>query len=773
MNDFQNAFPDSLAVEQGKFYAHSGNFHDRWHFLAAHLGSVAERAQAFAQGLPWEGEAGLAGLYHDLGKYGDLFQARLRGEGRGLDHWSAGAWTVLLAHRSIAAALAIQGHHIGLQQGDLHSLKQLDLGRLARDHPLGKRLTASGHAELKERLRLDGLSPVAPVALPNATPAVTLARMLEVRLLFSALVDADFLDTEAHFQGDARGKRERLGGPLLEPERALAGVLAHLESLRAGSVAHSQVAAVRDSLLTDCLRSAEAEPGLFTLTAPTGSGKTLAMLAFALRHAVRHGLRRVVVVIPYLSIIEQTVAIYREILSPIFGGEYVLEDHSLADRGQEENQEDAEGTSAALSAARRRGLLAENWDAPLVVTTSVQLLESLFSNRASTCRKLHRLTKSVILFDEVQTLPAALAVPTLTTLAHLVRAGGGTLLFATATQPAFDSFDEQVRAGCPSGWRPCPVVEDPHRLFVALQRVEVTWRSPDQPLAWEILAAELRHHPQVLCIVNLKRHARALSALLLGEHTFHLSTNLCPAHRKEVLAEVRSRLKQGLPVLLVATQCVEAGVDLDFPVVFRAMAPLEAIIQAAGRCNREGRLARGRMEIFVPEDEKYPLGGGYAQAASMTKVLLKEKGELCMTIDDPDFIREYYRRLYNLSDPANSGRTKALMNMVEAGSFPEVAKAYRLIDQDTINVVVPYKTILSMPDSGLNREWIRQMRPLTIGLHRPGWDALVWDILAPVAAAGGPAVRQREDEWFLLVRSEHYHPVLGFDAPDTLNLWIA
>lgn len=753
-----------------EYYAHSGNNYDNWHLLKDHLSSVAQIAQNFASGLPWEKEAYLAGLYHDLGKYGDLFQERLQGKERGLDHWSSGAWTVLKDYRAIAAAMAIQGHHLGLQQGDKKSLKGLQLTTLEHDHPLRKRLTTTGNEVLKERLQMDGLSPAMhTITQCSADLAVTLPRMLDIRLLFSALVDADFLDTEAHFKGNEQGKYERVTGPALEPERALALVMAHLKSLRARSGANPQVTAVREMLLTDCLQGAESSPGLFTMTAPTGSGKTLAMLAFALQHAARHGLRRVVVVIPYLSIIDQTVAIYRKIFSPLFGDDYVLEDHSLADRGQEENREDAEGTSSAGSIARRRGLLAENWNAPLVITTSVQLLESLFSNRTSTCRKLHRLPKSVILFDEVQTLPTALAIPTLSALSHLVQVGGGSVLFATATQPAFDEFDDAVKKHCSLGWRPRPLVNNPHRLFTALKRVEVTWHPPDQPFTWAAVATELQRHQQALCIVNLKRHARALSAML-SEHAFHLSTNLCPAHRKEVLKEVRTRLQQGLPVLLVATQCVEAGVDLDFPIVFRAMAPLEAIIQASGRCNREGRLASGRLEVFVPEDEKYPLGGGYAQAADMTKVLLQEKGGKGMALDDPGFIQGYYRRLYNLSNPASSSKTEELTNFIQSGSFPDVAKTYRLIDQDTINVVVPYSTIPLVPDSGLNRAWIRQVRSLTIGLHRPKDDDPVWDVLIPV---GVSVVQRGGESWFRLVRPDCYHPVLGFDAPKTLNLWIA
>ncbi|MGH8527640.1 MAG: CRISPR-associated helicase/endonuclease Cas3, partial [Gammaproteobacteria bacterium] len=340
-------------------------------------------------------------------------------------------------YKAVAAALAIQGHHIGLQRLNKDGCSSFDLQKITHNHPLQLSLSSNSLDELKDRLAADGISRhQSQGTICGMDLSSRIDRMLDIRLLFSALVDADFLDTEAHFEGGADGKCYRQPGPPLQPERALEILLSHVKRLQVGTQADPRVAEVRAALHKACLDAAESSTGLFTLTAPTGSGKTLAMLALALAHARKHGLRRVVMVIPYLSIIEQTAQIYRDIIAPHFGDEYVLEHHSLAGRGAEQNRTDNEGNGTE-DPERRRRLLAENWDAPMVVTTSVQMLESLFSNRPSACRKLHRLARSVILFDEVQTLPASLAVPTLAALSHLAHAYGSSVVFYTDTQPAF------------------------------------------------------------------------------------------------------------------------------------------------------------------------------------------------------------------------------------------------------------------------------------------------------------------------------------------------
>lgn len=764
------------------YYAHSANAHGAWHRLADHLAGVSKRAGEFLQGWKSADEAALAGMLHDFGKYGDRFQARLRGEESGLDHWSQGAWLALYKHKAVAAALAIQGHHIGLQQLSKSALQALEPERLASNHPLQLRLSEKDIGILESRLAGDGIECAMPTATVLANNSASrLDRMLDVRMLFSALVDADFLDTEAHFQDGPEGKRYRDSGPGLNAEQALAVVLTHLEKLKAESQAAGVVAQVRQQLLDACVAGAALDHGLFNLTAPTGSGKTLAMLAFALKHALTHGLRRVVLVIPYLSIIEQTAKIYRDIFVPVFGEHYVLEHHSLAGAGEEKNKSDNEGEAGKGSdAERQRRLLAENWDTPLIVTTSVQFLESLFSNRPSACRKLHRLARSVILFDEVQTLPANLAVPTLAALSHLAHEYGSSVVFATATQPAFQHLHETVSKHCASGWEPRAIVPEPTRLFVPMKRADIYWEDVGRPLSWADVAQRMSQETQTqaLCIVNLKRHARELWKQV-GSAALHLSTNMCPAHRRAVLNQVCSQLKAEQPVHLIATQCVEAGVDVDFPLVYRAYGPLEAVIQAAGRCNREGkRPQRGKVTIFMPEDEGYP-PGGYEQATRITTMLLRDKGAEGMRLDDADFITAYYRTLYDISGAHAAERTMELLDYVEAGSFPDVARAYRLIAQDAINVLVPYaecmdefRALRAEADKrGLTSRWIRRVRDLCVSLYRPKPDDTIWDALIPVKVAGRE--ERTSDEWFIYAIEDHYHSALGLMPSGSLNNWIA
>lgn len=424
------------------YHAHSPDDHGRWHPLSGHLRSVGDHAATMATGWAWAEEARLAGLLHDLGKYGDLFQRRLRGAESGLDHWSVGALEALLSHKAFGAALAIEGHHVGLQPASKVAVAtRLEQTRQGRS-PFGAqiRLSEADRPRLLERAAADGLRFAAcdtpSVPLDATAWSAPISRMLDVRMLFSCLVDADFLDTDAHFKGTPHGKQRRAPGPRLQADTAARRLEAFMaESVRGKQASSGVVADVRSELWQAVSVAAESPTGLFTLTAPTGSGKTFAMLQFALLHALHNGLSRVVLAVPYLSIIEQTAGEYAK----VFGAEhehYVLEHHSLAGLGDERSLSDAEG-SAREDTERQRRLLSENWDAPIVLTTNVQLLESLFSNRPAACRKLHHLRDAVILFDEAQSLPQGLVVPTLAALSHLSAANHSSIVFATATQPAF------------------------------------------------------------------------------------------------------------------------------------------------------------------------------------------------------------------------------------------------------------------------------------------------------------------------------------------------
>lgn len=768
-------------VSMDAYYAHSINKTGGRHHLKDHLSSVKKLIHEFLPDSVLVDEAALAGLLHDAGKYGDLFQARLKGEEQGIDHWSHGAW-LALEHKAVAAALAIQGHHIGLQCLSKNNLLAINPDHLAINHPLQLRLSEANLDVIKSRLIADGIKPQISRPLLGNKLNSTISTMLDVRMVFSMLVDADFLDTEAHFNSTPEGKYYRLSGPLLHEERALEILIEHIKELQARTQAAQEVIGIRASLLDNCLKAANSSAALFSLTAPTGSGKTLAMLAFALKHAAQRRLKRIIIVLPYLSIIEQTAFIYRNIFESHFGRHYVLEHHSLAGVGPEKTNPDSEGQSGELDAAeRQRRLLAENWDAPLIVTTSVQMLESLFSNRPAACRKLHRLIRSVILFDEVQTLPVNLALPTLAALSHIAHSYGTSVVFSTATQPAFEHLHEAIKPHAPTGWRPQDIISDPQPLFKGMKRTHVSWNNPDEGMSWDVLAGYLKKHQQALCIVNMKRHARFLWEKV-GEEALHLSTNLCPAHRRVVLETVRKRLFRKEPVHLIATQCIEAGVDVDFPVVYRAYAPLEAIIQAAGRCNREGRQETlGEVHVFQPllecNEKNFP-DDYYEQATQITKMLFRRHGADGMFLDNPDFITTYYRKFYDISKPEAMNKTQRLLEYVAAGSFPDIAREYRLINQDAINVLVPYQPLITEFDTlcaegnriGLTSEWIRRSRPLTVSLYRPKPDSPVWDSLIPVKVAGKK--EREQNDWFIYIRKDDYHPFLGLIPSGDLNIWI-
>jgi CRISPR-associated helicase Cas3/CRISPR-associated endonuclease Cas3-HD len=720
-------------------------------------------------------EAALAGLLHDLGKYGDRFQARLRGEDKGLDHWSQGAWVALTEHRAIAAALAIQGHHVGLQRANTDALRRMNPQSLTQNHPFGLALSDSDCTRLKERAEADELLTQKPsqTTLANGM-AQAVSAMLDVRLLFSCLVDADFLDTESHFEGDAQGKRLRPEGPKLDTSAALAALDAHMASLRADTNAQESVRQARETLWSAVIRAAQREPGTFTLTAPTGSGKTLAMLKFALEHSKKHGLKRIVLAVPFLTVIEQTARVYRTVFKASQDN-FVLEHHSLAGLGAEAEQRDAEGANE-----RQRRLLAENWDAPIVLTTNVQLLESLFSNRPSSCRKLHNLMDSVILFDEAQSLPRQLAVPTLAALSHLSAAYRSTVVFATATQPAFDTLHETVTKHALRGWQPIEAVPEHPALFAALKRVEVRWPETSKKRMWSQLADDLRDVDQALVVVNLKRHALALLNELTGtESVFHLSTNLCAEHRRAVMDKVRDQLAAGHPCRLVSTQCVEAGVDVDFPMVFRAMAPMESIAQAAGRCNREGRLNEqgllGNVVVFEPDEEegwrkRFPTHS-YYQATQVTQTLLKLHDNN-LDINNPEIFRAYYHRLYNINDPV--GQNADLTRAIQELDFVEIAKVYRLIDRNAIQVLVPwadrYDEFLALRTEadrqGISANWMRRAQGLAVSVYRTDDGLPAWAIPAKLRRGGV------SDDWFIL-EGDYYDDALGLNPPKGEQVFIA
>jgi len=525
------------------YYAHTPNQAGEWHQLTDHLHRTAELAREFASSFGAGELAYYVGLWHDLGKFNPEFQAYLEtcyyrpDEPRSrVDHKAAGSQ---LARDWLGpCALLIQGHH-----GGLGALASFDgwLREMAGD--------AAADALARARAMILDLEPEARLELLPALTATPLVAEFALRMLFSALVDADYLDTEQHF--DSERTEQRRGENILTP--------AHRQAFEQNQNAlpaqgSSTLAQARADIYKACLEAAKLPPGFFRLTVPTGGGKTRSGLAFALRHALKHDLRRVIVAVPFTTVTEQTARVYRS----IFGGlaaPTVLEHHSQVE-GYEEGSDWVR-------------LTAENWDAPLIVTTTVQLFESLFACTPSRCRKLHRLARSVIILDEAQALPIHLLEPILDGLRQLVQNYGATVVFSTATQPAFDTIPVFANLAARE------IVPEPRRYFTLLRRVEYDWQL-DRAQSWIEVARTMRQERQILTIVNTRRHAQELLDQLADDAgVLHLSTMLCAAHRRVVVAEVRRRLAAGETCRLVSTQVVEAGVDLDFPFVMRSIAPLD------------------------------------------------------------------------------------------------------------------------------------------------------------------------------------------------------
>jgi CRISPR-associated endonuclease/helicase Cas3 len=630
--------------------------------LAAHLRGVAALAEEFARGAaPGDGalqeSARIAGLLHDLGKYRDEFQQRIRGfrqKSESTHHKMAGAAKVAEAKRP-DIAFAIAGHHGGMPDKD--ALRSL--------------IESRGGEDVAMRVWPDAIRDCPEVATPIPALTTNSRRELELRtrVLFSCLVDADWLDSSAAERGSPM---ERV--PALEPDVRLRAVLEYIAA-RAAQCRQAQVGACRADVLAAALDRAPDPPGLFSMTVPTGGGKTLSALAFALAHAERHGLRRVIYVAPYLSIIEQNADVIRAAL----GGDalapgFVLEHHSLAEPEGGAGDEETED----------RARLAENWDAPVIVTTSVQFYESLFASKPGRCRKVHNVARSVVILDECQTLLPGLVAPTCRMLEEFARLGGCSIVLCTATQPAWEESD-----ALPEGLHGVrEIVPASLQLFERLKRVKVRWpvATDEASWTWDRVAQEMAATGgRALCVLNTRDAARQTFAALRGAwaepgDVFHLSTYMCPEHRRRVLAECTSRLKSGRACLLVSTQCVEAGVDMDFPVVLRELGPLESIVQAAGRCNREGLLSEsGRVLVFRSEGglppEWYRLG--------RDKVVEALRAGETPDTDDPDSLRAYFRRLYRSGD-TDAEDIEGLRNAL---NFPEVANKYQLITDNSVSVV--------------------------------------------------------------------------------------
>ncbi len=747
--------------------AHSGG-----HLLADHLQAVADLAGNFSKTFDradadaaqrW---AYLAGLWHDLGKYRPGFQhylsqsdnldAHIEGKvgGREKTHSAAGAlWAIESLEKTHGAngklaarvlAYLIAGHHAGLDDWDgglSERLAQTDCQtelQEAKDALPPASILDSG--KFKPDLR----------QIPGGAEGFA----LWVRLLFSCLVDADFLDTEAHFDAGKPARRD--GFPALHQMRL--ALDAHMVA-KADSATPSDVNTLRADILRQCRSKAALPAGFFSLTVPTGGGKTLSSLAFALKHAQTHGKRRVIYAIPYTSIIEQTADEFRDVFKTM-GDEVLIEHHSQAD-------------AAGKDETTRSRLACENWDAPLVVTTNVQLFESLFAAKTSRCRKLHNIVGSIIVLDEAQQLPPEFLQPILDALNLLVKHYGVTVVLCTATQPALNSTDYFDKSNNLRGLDNVrEIIDHPDALFDALKRVTVELPT-DWNIAkpWAEMAEKIAAEDCVLAIVSTRKAARELQRLL-PPGTLHLSALMCGAHRKVVIDQIKARLKakrDGFdfqPLRVVSTQLVEAGVDIDFPVVYRALAGLDSIAQAAGRCNREGRLdGKGRVVVFVPP-ESPPMGHLRKAAQACISTLHGQQADPLARA----LFAIYFRQFYSTVDL--DGKKIVPMLKVEPKTlgvqFRSAADAFRLIDdKDSATVVVRYaehsaaieKLLGMLAAEGPARWLMRKLQRYTVSIHKRIADQMLaqGDLTLPMPGL------------YAQVNADNlYDPMLGLKLNDDL-----
>jgi len=664
-----------------------------WQHLKDHLTNVAKLSRQFANDFNAGELAYTSGLLHDLGKYSPEFQRRLEGVNNHVDHSTAGAQEAAL-HYPLSQGRILEyivaGHHGGL----------LNFG--SRVSGLEKRLETTDlpdYSAYRKEIDLPDLSSIRPNLKPlPGKPGFAVS--FYTRMLYSCLVDADTLDSEAFANPDKSKLRAQY-----DPFEILSKKFSdHMEAKLAGAEENT-INTMRKEIFEQCVEKAALPPHMFTLTVPTGGGKTLASMAFALGHLKKNGLQRIFYVIPYTSIIEQNAAIFRE----IFGSRNVLEHHSNFDPKPRDFENFPSGEESL-------SLSTENWDMPVIVTTNVQFFESLFSNKRSRCRKLHSLAKSVIILDEAQMLPTDYLKPCFAALSELVRNYGSTVVICTATQP---NLGELLDACI----EPVEITQSPTKLYEALNRVRVI-NLKDRNDAE--LSSQLKEHRQVLCIVNTRSHSKHLfDAVSESGNCYHLSARMCPVHRRKQLEKIKALLKENAECRVISTQLIEAGVDIDFPVVYRASTGIDSIAQASGRCNREGKLPeKGKVFIFKSTEK-------YGKFATPWQRRVAAIGE--MILDKPDdplslsSVELYFHNLYFFEGDDGLDKKGILRSLEDrpndlAFPFEDIGEAFKIIEEGTKDIIVPYdenaeKLIGNLRNPDFSWKIVRKLQGYTVSIY--------------------------------------------------------
>ncbi|ABO49537.1 CRISPR-associated helicase, Cas3 family [Desulforamulus reducens MI-1] len=684
------------------YYAHSDKEKDKnqWHLLRDHLQGTGVTASTFAKSFGGETIAHVAGLLHDLGKYSPEFQKRLEGHSIKVDHSTAGAIEGGKRYGLIGKILAyiIAGHHSGLP----------DWGSVADETSLEARLKKKLYDYMSFSKEIN-LPVEKDITMPAIRPIVGAGFSVQflTRLLYACLVDADFLDTERALNPEkaaARVKKYSL--------KKLSNNLEQYLNNLCTKASDTAINRKRYKILANCREKAECEPGLFTLTVPTGGGKTLSSLSFALRHAIRYEKERIFYVIPFTSIIEQNAMVFKRVI----GEENVLEHHSNFAYPQEDQWEMENDLADKLA---QQKLATENWDMPVIATTNVQFFESLFAAKSSRCRKIHNLANSVIIIDEAQMIPTGFLKPCLNAVVELVANYHATIVLCTATQPAINKF-------LPKEIVPVEIIDNPEELYKAFKRVQVHNIGTVSDVE---LVEKLVSQDQVLCIVNSKKHARILYEGIRGDGTFHLSTRMCPVHRTKVLEMVKERLKEGQVCRVISTQLIEAGVDIDFPVVYRSMAGIDSIAQSAGRCNREGLREMGQVYVFWPEKHGMPRGW-LNRTASLGSMVFKR-------YEDPlglEGVKAYFTSLYDV-DAAELDK-KCIMEDIREQErqlrfpFRTIAEKFKLMNDNTSTIVIPWdkycqKTLAEAESNLFSGSYARKLQRYGVAVYEKEFRELL------------------------------------------------
>lgn len=760
------------------YYAHSTDKQDKsdWQPLKSHLENVADIARGFAKEFAAESFGYAAGLFHDIGKYSPEFQRRLAGANIKVDHSTAGAQETRKIYNGAQSRILeyiITGHHGGMPDFENPN------GGL-QDRLLKKQLP--DYSAYKNEIIAPDLNGIYPrIRLSHGSQGFSVS--FYIRMLFSCVVDADFLDTEKVLKPNKsllRGKYDSF--------TKLSRKFDEHMDIKLAKAKKSPINGYRKDIYEQCRKKANLPQQMFSLTVPTGGGKTLSSMAFALDHLKMHDLNRIFYVIPYTSIIEQTADVFRG----IFGAQNVLEHHSNYDPVLENHSSydpESEDTENIQNIQEKLKLSSENWDMPIVVTTNVQFFESLFSNHVSRCRKLHNLAKSVIILDEAQMLPTGFLKPCLAALSELVANYGTTVVLCTATQPNLDGLlDARVK--------PLELMNAPEALYEAFKRVNVTDLGD---ISDTDLSAKLNAHNQVLCIVNTRKHAlklyeqlsksnnryhlsSRLSAKLKANKQIqciantrrrhaqnlygqlskisnccHLSARMCPAHRRKVLNEIKARLKAGAECRVVSTSLIGVGVDIDFPFVYEEKCGIDSACQGAGRCNREGKRDYGEVYVFR-STEDFKMVPWQRRVAEIGSMIFDAYPEDPLSLPA---VNEYFKELY-FYEGAELDRERILPALEESPRhfefpFEVVANAFKFIQENTQSIIIPYDEnarflLKKVQQAEFPGGYLRSLQGYTVNIYLNEFEALI----------KSNAIYSIADRFFVLKEgSEYYSEEVG------------